>query len=79
MQKENVLAVPFFLQFCAERSPHTQLQSDQNGIWGSFTSHPQQKNCTVLAGILSGYHLHSNPFPISTRAQALNSNMRLWH
>lgn len=50
MQKENVLAVPFFLQFCTERSPHTQLQSDQNGIWGSFTSHPQQKTALFWLG-----------------------------
>lgn len=33
---------PFFLQLYTECSPRTRLQSDQNGIWGSFTNHQQQ-------------------------------------
>lgn len=34
----------------AVHSPHTQLQSNLNGIGGSFTSHQQQNNCTLWLG-----------------------------
>ena len=74
--QRKCFSCPFFLQLYTECSPHTRLQSDQNGVWDSFTSH-QQHNSALFWLKFSDYNIRSKPFPTSTRVQALNSDVRV--